>query len=496
MKRRILALALCLLTLFFVACAGSGVEDPDDIIDIEPPSPSPAPSTPAPTPADLNTGYNIQLGSIRDLVQDYGESEQIAGGNDGGFSCRIMYPLSGGDTKADEAVHNWAQKKHDEYADDFVGLKQLNPDVEAELNIDYDSYIVRDNFAGVLEFGYYYNTDMAHSMDIMYAMNIDLRSGQPLLTSEIFDKTQHAKILGLLKSKIEAIDNDLLKGYEITVGDDQLKHAVIMPEGVGLAIERGTVLPAAMGPQLVILSYEELGSSFIAFERPAPTEKPAPTESQNPEQTQPPAETPDGTAQPSGGKPKIGLSFDDGPAKATLRILDTLKKYNARATFCVVGNRVSSRIDIVKAAISQGCEIATHTWDHKNLKLLSKDEVREQIKHTIDKVKELTGYEIKMLRPPYGNVNDTVKEVCTELGVYIANWSIDTEDWKTKNAQMTYDSIMKDAKEGAIILCHDLYQTTADAMERVIAELSKKYDIVPVFELLGDPQAGHVYRHK
>ena len=89
------------------------------------------------------------------------------------------------------------------------------------------------------------------------------------------------------------------------------------------------------------------------------------------------------------------------------------------------------------------------------------------------------------MRPPYGSCNDTVREQASAAGIALVNWSVDTLDWKHKDADKVYASIMADAKDGAIILCHDLHKTTVDAMERVIPDLlAQGYQLVTVSQLL------------
>ena len=127
--------------------------------------------------------------------------------------------------------------------------------------------------------------------------------------------------------------------------------------------------------------------------------------------------------------------------------------------------------------------------------------MRQQITSTLDAVRELTGgYEIKVMRPPYGSTNKTVRSVCAELGLVIAHWELDTLDWSTRSANKTYRKIIRQAENGTIVLCHDLYESTATAIERAVPELVEKgYQLVTVSELLSfhkdGAQPGTVYSH-
>jgi peptidoglycan/xylan/chitin deacetylase (PgdA/CDA1 family) len=227
-----------------------------------------------------------------------------------------------------------------------------------------------------------------------------------------------------------------------------------------------------------------------------PTPAPAPTPTPTPEPTPAPSRSGGRSIDPS--KPMISLTFDDGPSKYTAQILNTLEKHNSAATFCVLGNLVEGRRDTVLRAHRIGCEIVGHSWDHKNLTALSESDIKKQILDTGKKIESITGSSPKIYRPPYGAVNDKVKNVSKNLGYSLLLWSVDPQDWKSKNADAVYNAIMKNVKNGSIILCHDLYGSTATAMERVVPELIKRgYQLVTVSELMkhsgGKFEAGKTY---
>jgi len=139
-----------------------------------------------------------------------------------------------------------------------------------------------------------------------------------------------------------------------------------------------------------------------------------------------------------------------------------------------------------------------HSWDHKDLTRLSEDEIKKQILDTRNMIETITGVAPSLYRPPYGAVNDRVKNVSREIGFSMVNWSIDPEDWKTRNADAVYSAVMSHVSDGGIALSHDLYGTTADAYERIIPELiARGYQLVTVSELLshahGQLEAGQVY---
>lgn len=180
-------------------------------------------------------------------------------------------------------------------------------------------------------------------------------------------------------------------------------------------------------------------------------------------------------------KKMVALTYDDGPSIYTPRILKTLKENNSVATFFVVGNRVPMYSDTVKKAYGMGCEIGNHTYEHKILTRADAAGIREQVSKTNAAVKNITGTDPIVMRPPGGCVNDTVKSQ-TDMPMIL--WSIDTLDWRTRNAASTKTAVLDHVKDGDIVLMHDLYEATANASTTIIPTLVERgYQLVTVSEL-------------
>ena len=180
-------------------------------------------------------------------------------------------------------------------------------------------------------------------------------------------------------------------------------------------------------------------------------------------------------------KKMVALTYDDGPSIYTPRILKTLKENNSVATFFVVGNRVPTYSDTVKKAHDMGCEIGNHTYEHKSLPNLSETEVKRQISKTNKEVKKAIGEKPVIMRPTGGATNANVKQW---VGMPSIIWSVDTLDWKTRNADSTRRAVLNRVKDGDIVLMHDLYSATATASETIIPELVRRgYQLVTVSEL-------------
>ena len=182
------------------------------------------------------------------------------------------------------------------------------------------------------------------------------------------------------------------------------------------------------------------------------------------------------------GRPMIALTFDDGPGKDTGRLLDTLEQYDARATFFMVGPRVQEYPQDLQRMLDLGCELGNHTTNHPQLTKLSPEQILKEINTTTEAIKAATnGIGPDTVRPPYGAINDTVKRT---VEYPLIMWSVDTLDWKTRNAQSTIDIVMNQASDGDIILMHDIHKESVDAAVQLIPALvNKGYQLVTVSEL-------------
>lgn len=194
------------------------------------------------------------------------------------------------------------------------------------------------------------------------------------------------------------------------------------------------------------------------------------------------AATPEATPQQ---RPKaVALTFDDGPSRANDgKILNALQKYGAHATFFVLGDRARVDGDILQMYLAAGCEIGSHSWNHPKLSKMKWKKVERQLTKTNDMVSKLAnGYQISFLRPPYGLISNTMRK---KLKMPMILWSLDTEDWKSRNAKKIFRKVKNNVQDGDIILMHDIYGTTAEAVEKVVPWLQDQgYDILTVSALM------------
>ncbi|WP_312095411.1 polysaccharide deacetylase family protein, partial [Niallia sp.] len=178
----------------------------------------------------------------------------------------------------------------------------------------------------------------------------------------------------------------------------------------------------------------------------------------------------------------IALTFDDGPSnKPTKKILKALKENNGHATFFVLGERVQYFPEVVQQAIKEGHEIGNHSWDHPLLTKIPKKKALKEFQDTDTLLKEITGMETTLIRPPYGAMQKGLKE---ELDKEIVLWTIDPEDWKQPSKKKIVENVMHEAKDESIILMHDIYDKSADASIEIIEKLTNEgYQLVTISQL-------------
>lgn len=181
-------------------------------------------------------------------------------------------------------------------------------------------------------------------------------------------------------------------------------------------------------------------------------------------------------------KPMVAITYDDGPRpKSTNRILDCLEKYDSAATFFELGYLAKAYPDCIRREVGIGCEVANHSWDHPNLATLSGSGVSNQITSTSNTIYNICGVKPKLLRPPYGSYNSTVRN---NAGLPLIIWSIDTLDWKYRDASYVTSVIKNQVTDGSVILMHSIYDSTAAATEAIVPWLiSRGYQLVTVSEL-------------
>ena len=178
----------------------------------------------------------------------------------------------------------------------------------------------------------------------------------------------------------------------------------------------------------------------------------------------------------------VALTFDDGPSKYTEKILNVLKKYNACGTFFLIGNKVDFYGDTLSRILKEGSEIGNHSYNHKLLTRLSKEEFQEELNKTQEAIKKVTGFTPALFRPTYGGYTNTLKSY-TDLKFVL--WDVDSRDWQVKTKDKILKNVLPNVKSGSIVLMHDNHEYALNALDDIISNLKNQgYKFVTVSELL------------
>ncbi len=435
------------------------------------------------SPQDILSEYLANVENFAVPTREFGEPTSYVDMTDK-MVTGILYPETEYEF-LNTSIDNWSLETAEYYKNETADNKRKSD--PAELTVDYESFCVAENLVSIKMKGVFISPQLAHPIDIFKTFNANTKDGKLLTAKDIFT----ADGLKAFEKKIATTAG---------VAEDEINEKitelfVLKKDGIEIILNRGDYLPMSDGTKTLFFPYtdikEMLDDSFVLKPQPPKVEEPK-------LEQKPVAQAAPVSKSNTSGKKMIALTFDDGPSVHTERLLDIFAKHGGKGTFFVVGNLIDRRPDTAKRIVSEGHELANHGWDHRQLTSLDAQGVKDQIMMTKAKIYNTTGVDTAIMRPPYGSCNNAVKAVGKELGVSFIHWSIDTLDWKTKNAQSIYNEIIKNAKNGSIVLCHDLYKTTVDAMERVIPKLIEDgYELVTVSELMsGSLEPGKMYYRK
>ena len=365
-----------------------------------------------------------------------------------------------------------------------TGKKTLRGDNRAELNIAVDTNKIKDHLYSLVFTSYQITTGSANGQSIIKSFNIDTAENKILKLSDVmtYDKAAIDHMLSIVKEELKKQKNVYPYVFEAdlqkTIKNPSEWKWSIGNEVFTLYFNQYEIAAGAAGTVQVNIPLESLHSYLkkdltkkwnITYEK-----------SQEPEGK--------GLAQPP-LDPKgkyVALTFDDGPhPKVTPRVLKTLKEYNAKATFFMLGVQVEYYPDMAKKVAEAGNEIGNHSKSHPNLANMSLSGVRKQIKESSDRIEAATGVQPMLFRPPYGAMNESVKKVSKEQKTPIILWSVDSLDWKSRNAIAVNKEVAKSIRPGSIVLMHDIHASTADALPQMLKSLKKQgYQFITVSQLL------------
>lgn len=186
-------------------------------------------------------------------------------------------------------------------------------------------------------------------------------------------------------------------------------------------------------------------------------------------------------------KNQIALTFDSSwEFKNTREILNILKGYSIKSTFFVTGSWAEKHPDLVQDILNDGHEIGNHSYSHPHFTQISKEQIIDEVQKTAGIIKRQTGYHSNLFRLPYGDTNQEVLTLLSDMGYYVIGWSADSLDWKEDiSAEEIINRIKKYHKDGGIILFHiGGFQTPVVLPDIIEWYLNQGYEFVKVSELI------------
>ena len=181
--------------------------------------------------------------------------------------------------------------------------------------------------------------------------------------------------------------------------------------------------------------------------------------------------------------PKVALTFDDGPHPVyTPKLLEGLRQRGVKVTFFVIGESAERYPEIIKQICEDGHEIGNHTYSHVQLTCISKEKAIDEIEKTNRIISDACGTSPRYIRPPYGSYN---KKLSEETNLTPVLWTVDPRDWSVLNTQKVVSHVVNRAKNGDVILLHDIFDTSVEAAFQMIDKLTEKgYEFVTIEELI------------
>ncbi len=183
---------------------------------------------------------------------------------------------------------------------------------------------------------------------------------------------------------------------------------------------------------------------------------------------------------------KVALSFDCAwGVDYTDSLLDTLASRKVRVTFFTVQFWTEKYPEYVKKIADAGHEIGTHSATHPYMSRLSETEIKKELETSSAAIEKITGKDVELFRPPYGDYDDLLIDTVNAMGLYPIQWDVDSLDWKNLSASDIASRIVERAKSGSIILMHNNGLHTAEALPVVIDTLrANGFEFVPIGELI------------
>ncbi|MER2058517.1 MAG: polysaccharide deacetylase family protein [Niallia sp.] len=391
------------------------------------------------------------------------------------------YPILS-DKTITSSLQQYIANKIIEY-DQHIQKANVPKTQETSLHISYSITHYSKQTISILFETYEYITG-TNGISKTESLTFDLQTHKQLSLKDLFQENSHylfslSKIsyCELMKDNDLADDEGLLK-LGTAPKEENFQNFAVLNDSILFYFSENQVAAIELGVQELAIKKEILQEKLLPIYQDNEKNKNQLTATTPNKMA---TELPD-VAKIDPSKKVIALTFDDGPSnKPTKKILTALKKNNGHATFFVLGERVQYYPEVIQQAINEGHEIGNHSWDHPLLTKMTKKKALKEFQDTDALLKEITGLETTLIRPPYGAIQKDIKK---ELDKEIVLWTIDPEDWKQPTKKKIVEKVMKEAEDESIILLHDIYDISADAAVEIMEKLKKEgYQLVTISQL-------------
>lgn len=327
----------------------------------------------------------------------------------------------------------------------------------------------------------------AHPASMTQFWTFDKKSGEVVGLADFTEQSDEAAeaIISAAKDNISQIIKQRQQpeiDLNEIINKEALSNFIITNNGNSLAwpLGQASLLPSSYGELTITVPISSV-SKYLQN----PTARKLANIPKPPEPKPEPAPAPAApTPAPTTGNKVIALTFDDGPGPYTAHLLDILDQYGAKATFFLIGSKVSGQSSVVRSIQARGHQLGNHSWSHPELPKLSVDQIAGEIDRTNEAIRQATGVKPSILRPPYGAVNGVVLEQLRLRNMSSILWSVDTRDWADRNSQIVCSRAVAGARPGAVILMHDIHQTSVNAVPCILSSLKQQgYSFVTIQRL-------------
>ena len=325
----------------------------------------------------------------------------------------------------------------------------------------------------------------AHPASMTQFWTFDKKSGEVVGLADFTEQSDEAAeaIISAAKDNIsQTIKQRQQPEIDLNeiINKEALSNFIITNDGNALAwpLGQASLLPSSYGELTITVPISSV-SKYLQN----PTARKLANIPKPPEPKPEPAPAP-AAPTPTVANKTIALTFDDGPGPYTAHLLDILDQYGAKATFFLIGSKVSGQASVVRSIQARGHQLGNHSWSHPELPKLSVDQIAGEIDRTNEAIRQATGVKPSILRPPYGAVNGVVLEQLRLRNMSSILWSVDTRDWADRNSQIVCSRAVAGARPGAVILMHDIHQTSVNAVPCILSSLKQQgYSFVTIQRL-------------